>query len=214
MGAGASAGAAPFESVEAALAGGKTQEEVDSWISANPAESEAVPAESEAAATPAESEAAATPAESEAAATPAESEAAAPAESEGETKAPEKAAEPADVSADGVDRSEIERNKNGEEEPSSADPELWNVDNCEVDILVKYKMGGQMWYVQSRMRENTAKRPALPIPGFPMNKKATDAKRYYATDEDGEFNKDSTNFCNGQGWKDIQTANPPVEVKA
>ena len=214
MGAGASAGAAPFESVEAALAGGKTQEEVDSWISANPAESEAVPAESEAAATPAESEAAATPAESEAAATPAESEAAAPAESEGETKAHEKAAEPADVSADGVDRSEIERNKNGEEEPSSADPELWNVDNCEVDILVKYKMGGQMWYVQSRMRENTAKSPALPIPGFPMNKKATDAKRYYATDEDGEFNKDSTNFCNGQGWKDIQTANPPVEVKA
>jgi hypothetical protein len=214
MGAGASAGAAPFESVEAALAGGKTQEEVDSWISANPAESEAVPAESEAAATPAESEAAATPAESEAAATPAESEAAAPAESEGETQAPEKAAEPADVSADGVDRSEIERNKNGEEEPSSADPELWNVDNCEVDILVKYKMGGQMWYVQSRMRENTAKSPALPIPGFPMNKKATDAKRYYATDEDGEFNKDSTNFCNGQGWKDIQTANPPVEVKA
>ena len=197
MGAGASAGAAPFESVEAALAGGKTQEEVDSWISANPAVSEAVPAESEAAATPAESEAAATPAESE-----------------GETKAPEKAAEPADVSADGVDRSGIERNKNGEEEPSSADPELWNVDNCEVDILVKYKMGGQMWYVQSRMRENTAKSPALPIPGFPMNKKATDAKRYYATDEDGEFNKDSTNFCNGQGWKDIQIANPPVAVKA
>ena len=127
MGAGASAGAAPFESVEAALAGGKTQEEVDSWISANPAVSEAVPAESEAAATPAESE--------------------------GETKAPEKAAEPADVSADGVDRSGIERNKNGEEEPSSADPELWNVDNCEVDILVKYKMGGQMWMPNAIMQQ-------------------------------------------------------------
>ena len=82
------------------------------------------------------------------------------------------------AAADGVDRSEIERNANGSEEPSSADPELWNIgdghpihspspselgsllsapvlpsppppprppDNCEVDILVKYKMGGQMW---------------------------------------------------------------------
>lgn len=108
-----------------------------------------------------------------------------------------------------MDRSEIERNKNGSEEPSSADPELWNVDNCEVDMLVKYKMGGQMWYVQSRMRENPAKNPPKPLPGFPMNKKAEDAKRYYSKD-DQEFNVGSTNFLNGAAWKEIEKANPPV----
>ena len=36
MGAGASAGS-PFESVEAALAAGKTQAEIDAWLKANPA---------------------------------------------------------------------------------------------------------------------------------------------------------------------------------
>ena len=116
-----------------------------------------------------------------------------------------------EVEEEGVDRSEIERNKNGCEEPSSADPELWNIDNCEVDILVKYKMGGQMWYVQSRMRENTAKTPPKPIPGYPMNKKAHDAKRYYSND-DVEFNRDSSNFCDAAGWKKIEMANPPRSV--
>ena len=123
------------------------------------------------------------------------------------------AAEPAaaaEVGAVEVDRSEIERNKNGSEEPSSADPELWNIDNCEVDILVKYKMGGQMWYVQGRMRENTAKSPAEPIPGFPMNQKAIDAKRYYSKEGDGEYNKGSTNFTNAAGWKEIEALNSPV----
>ena len=43
-----------------------------------------------------------------------------------------------------IDRSDIERNAEGSEESSSANPELWNIDNCEVDMLVKYKMGGQM----------------------------------------------------------------------
>ena len=207
MGAGASANAAtPFASVEAALAAGKTQDEVDAWtatqgetkeaVTETPAaDAEAKPADAEAA--PAESTAA-TPAEAEATATDAE---AAPAE---------EAPKAAEIGADGIDRSEIERNKNGSEEPSSADPELWNIDNCEVDILVKYKMGGQMWYVQSRMRENTAKSPAVPIPGFPMNKKAEDAKRYYAKEDEGEFNKGSENFSNAAGWKEIQTANPPV----
>ena len=198
--------AAPFESVEAALAADKTQDEVDAWkatqgetkeaVTETPAaDAEAKPADAEAA--PAESTAA-TPAEAEATATDAE---AAPAE---------EAPKAAEIGADGIDRSEIERNKNGSEEPSSADPELWNIDNCEVDILVKYKMGGQMWYVQSRMRENTAKSPAVPIPGFPMNKKAEDAKRYYAKEDEGEFNKGSENFSNAAGWKEIQTANPPV----
>ena len=217
MGAGASAGgaAAPFESAEAAIAAGKTQEEVDGWMAeqatataAGAAAAAAAPAEEGAAAAAAEG---AAPAEAEAA--PAEGAAAEAATAEGETKTAAEAA-PAEtaaaaVGADGVDRSEIERNANGSEEPSSADPELWNIDNCEVDILVKYKMGGQMWYVQSRMRENTAKDPAMPVPGFPMNKKAEDAKRFYAK-EDVEFNKDSTNFCKAAGWKEIEAANPPV----
>ena len=50
----------------------------------------------------------------------------------------------------------------------------------------------------------------LPIPGFPMNKKAEDAKRYYAKEDEGEFNKGSENFSIAAGWKEIETANPPV----
>ena len=115
MGAGASANAAaPFESVEAALAAGKTQDEVDAWtatqgetkeaVTETPAaDAEAKPADAEAA--PAESTAA-TPAEAEATATDAE---AAPAE---------EAPKAAEIGADGIDRSEIERNKNGSEEPT------------------------------------------------------------------------------------------------
>ena len=110
---------------------------------------------------------------------------------------------------DGVDRSQIERNAYGTEEPSSAEPELWNIDNCEVDILVKYKMGGQLWYVQSRLRENPAKDPPLPIPGYPMNRKAEDAKRFYIRDG-VEFNKGSKNVADAAGWKAIEAANPPV----
>lgn len=228
MGAGASAGAdvaLPFETAEAALAAGKTQEEVDAWLAANaagtavatPAEAtpaEAAPAEAAPAeATPAETTpAATTPVAEDATEAPAEAAAATVEGGEGEAKVPEEAKPAEAPSADGIDRSEIERNKNGTEEPSSADPELWNIDNCEVDILVKYKMGGQMWYVQSRMRENNAKSPALPIPGFPMNKKAEDAKRFYAKEDEGEFNKGSANFCDGKGWKEIQAANPPVAV--
>jgi hypothetical protein len=111
----------------------------------------------------------------------------------------------------GIDRSGIEKNASGCDEPSSADPELWNIDGCEVDMLVKYKMGGNLWYVQSRMRENP---PQKPIPGFPLNQKATDASRYYAKEDEGEFNKDSTNFCDGAAWKAIQEANPPVAAAA
>jgi hypothetical protein len=36
-----------------------------------------------------------------------------------------------------VDRSGIERNANGSEEPHSADPELWNFDGTEVDLVRK-----------------------------------------------------------------------------
>jgi len=62
-----------------------------------------------------------------------------------------------------------------------------------VDYLVKYKLGAQLWYVQSRMRENPPK--GNPIPGFPMNQKARDAKRYYKIEKDDgeeeEFNAEN-----------------------
>jgi hypothetical protein len=110
------------------------------------------------------------------------------------------AAEAPAASADGVDRSDIERNANGSEEPSSADPELWNVDGTEVDYLVKYKVGGQMWYVQSRMRENPPK--GMPIPGFPMNQKAKDAKRYYKVEgDDGKETEFNTENDPATHWK-------------
>lgn len=107
-------------------------------------------------------------------------------------------------SADGVNREGIERNLNGSEEPSSADPELWNIDGTEVDYLVKYKLGGQMWYVQSRMRENPPK--GMPIPGFPINQKAKDAKRYYKVEDDSgaevEYNKSNDKSTHWQkSWQ-------------
>ena len=106
-----------------------------------------------------------------------------------------------------VDRSAIEKNSNGSDEPSSENPELWNIDGCEVDMLVKYKMGGNLWYVQSRMRENPPKKP---IPGFPINRTAREAMRFYSKEDEGEFNKDSKNYCAGAAWKTIEVANPPA----
>ena len=44
-------------------------------------------------------------------------------------------ASPDPAATDEIDRSEIERNANGSEEPSSADPELWNIDNTEVRVV-------------------------------------------------------------------------------
>ena len=71
MGAGASAGgaAAPFESAEAALAAGKTQEEVDTWMASQATTTTAAAAEaaSPAEAAPSEAEAAAAGAEESAA---------------------------------------------------------------------------------------------------------------------------------------------------
>lgn len=181
---------APFESVEAALAAGKSQDEVDKYMSENC--EDGLRGGDDAAAEAADG-----------VRLPVENGIQAATEAAPATAAADS------TSLDGIDRSEIERNKNGCEEPSSVDPELWNIDNCEVDILVKYKMGGQMWYVQSRMRENTAKNPPKPIPGFPMNQKAVDAKRYYSKDDE-EFNQDSTNFASGAEWKKIEAANPPA----
>ena len=48
-----------------------------------------------------------------------------------------------EADAEGVDRTAIERNKNGEEEPNSSDPELWNIDGTEMDWNAKYKVGGR-----------------------------------------------------------------------
>ena len=42
-----------------------------------------------------------------------------------------------------------------------------------------------------------------------MNKKAVQAKRYYASDK-GEFNKGSQNFGDGAFWKKIEAENPPA----
>ena len=127
-----------------------------------------------------------------------------------EAPAPEAPAASAAAAAPGsIDRSSIGKNANGSVEPSSADPELWNIDGCEVDMLVKYKMGGNLWYVQSRMRENP---PAKPIPGFPMNDKAVAAKRFFSKEEEGDFNEGSENHCGGAEWKVIEAANPPVAV--
>ena len=72
----------------------------------------------------------------------------------------------------------IERNAGGSEEPHSADPELWNIGGTEVDLNAKYKVGKQMWYLQSRARD--AARVDKPISGSPLNQKARDAKRLFA----------------------------------
>ena len=193
------AGAKPYESVEAAKAAGVSQEDIDAYLKANPDAAGAAPAAAE---TPAAAATAETPAaEGSAKTTYSENTDQAAAEAEAEAAAPEAAAAAAaGGGADAVDRSGIERNANGSEEPSSADPELWNVDGTEVDYLVKYKVGGQMWYVQSRMRENPVK--GQPIPGFPMNKKATDAKRYYKMEkDDGSEEEFNTENDQSTHWK-------------
>ena len=76
-----------------------------------------------------------------------------------------------------IDRSEIERNAEGCEEPHSEEPELWNIDGTECDISAKYQVGGQMWYLQSRALDAIKKQ--RPIAGSPMNQAAVDAERKY-----------------------------------
>ena len=75
---------------------------------------------------------------------------------------------------------EIERNAGGSEEPHSDDPELWNIDGTEMDMNAKYKVGGQMWYLQSRAKD--AVKAGKPIPGTPFNAKATAAGRLFSED--------------------------------
>ena len=83
-----------------------------------------------------------------------------------------------------IDRTGIERNANGEEEPHSADPELWNFDGTEVDLSDghKYKMGKQLWYIQDRAKD--AIKAGKPIAGQPMNDKARNSGRTTTRIED------------------------------
>eukprot|EP01047_Picozoa_sp_COSAG01_P001996 COSAG01_NODE_49_length_31891_cov_29.945773_38_plen_295_part_00 len=79
-----------------------------------------------------------------------------------------------------VDRSAIVRNRLGEEEPHSDSPELWNIDGTEVDIRAKYKVGGQMWYLQTRATDAIKKKRA--IAGQPMNRLAIAEDRAFRLD--------------------------------
>ena len=70
--------------------------------------------------------------------------------------------------AEVIDRSNIERNARGCEEPHSSHPELWNFDGTEVDLAKghTYVFGKQLWYLrdcaQARIQEG-AKIPARPM---------------------------------------------------
>ena len=81
---------------------------------------------------------------------------------------------------DGLDRRGITRNKYGDESPHSLDPELWNIDGTEVDLLGTYRQGTQLWYLACRAIEGLEKDPPQPISGTPMNKKAEAAGRLFA----------------------------------
>ena len=83
-----------------------------------------------------------------------------------------------------VDRSQISRNTNGEEEPHSSDPELWNIDGTELDMNQEYKAGGQMWYLWSRATDNI--KAGRPIPGVPINERARKTNRRFSPPPDEE----------------------------
>ena len=76
----------------------------------------------------------------------------------------------------------IGRNAGGCEEPHSDDPELWNIDGTEMDLNAKYKVGGQMWYLQDRAKD--AIKAGKPIAGEPFNQKAKDAGRLFDAGDD------------------------------
>jgi hypothetical protein len=106
--------------------------------------------------------------------------AAAPKKAAAPAAAPKKAAAApaaAEPSADG-----IERNAGGCEEPHSDDPELWNIDGTEMDLNAKYKIGGQMWYLQDRAKD--AIKAGKPIAGVPFNQAATDSGRLFDAGDD------------------------------
>ena len=98
-----------------------------------------------------------------------------------ESETEERAEPPAADGGGGGGDDGIERNAGGSEEPHSADPEIWNIGGTEVDLNAKYKVGKQMWYLQSRMKD--AIRDQKPIAGSPFNQKAKDANRLFAEDD-------------------------------
>ena len=70
-------------------------------------------------------------------------------------------------------REQIIRNLAGVEEPSSIDPELWNIGGTEVDLRQrKYRFGGQLWYLRSRAVDAIKVGRRHDIAGRPMNRKA------------------------------------------
>ena len=68
-----------------------------------------------------------------------------------------------------VDRSTINRNAYGEEEPHSAEPMLFDFGGTEVDMNPshEYRHGQQLWYLKGRAREFID--DGLPIEGRPIN---------------------------------------------
>jgi len=65
-----------------------------------------------------------------------------------------------DYEADGEDyEAHANDYANGSEEAHSDDPELWDIDGTEMDLLAKYKVGGQMWYLQDRAKDAVKKGP-------------------------------------------------------
>ena len=75
-----------------------------------------------------------------------------------------------------IDRSQIERNANGEEEPHSEDPQLWRIGEAEVDLTPghPYVFGQQLWYLSRRAHERIER--GEPIAAQPMNRKARESK--------------------------------------
>lgn len=71
-----------------------------------------------------------------------------------------------------IDRSQIERNAEGEEEPHSDDPNLWRIGEAEVDLTPghPYIFGQQLWYLAGRAHERIER--GEPIAAQPMNQKA------------------------------------------
>ena len=89
------------------------------------------------------------------------------------------------------------------EEPHSAAPELWAIDGTEMDLAGTYKLGGQMWYLQSRATDAVKK--ALPIAGTPMNARARDAGRLFgeqAAAAGGAGSSGSRGSASGSGSDD------------
>jgi hypothetical protein len=102
----------------------------------------------------------------------------------------------------------IERNAGGCEEPHSADPELWNIDGVEVDLGAKYRIGGQMWYLQDRAKDSI--KVGAPIAGTPFNDKATSAKRLFAA---GAPRKPPAKSVSNRSNKEVPWTPPPKRAR-